>query len=57
MKKVYGWFKAYDSVEVEDNATEQEIRQKLAESMGFDYFTTVSPDEVEEFSLTPPWED
>ena len=33
-------------VEVEDNATIEEIKAKLADRMGWDYFCTVYPDGV-----------
>ena len=48
MKKYIGYFKAVVEIEVEDNATEEEIRAMLADKMSDEYFTCVSPKEVED---------
>lgn len=46
MKTIRGWFKAYDVIEVEDDASDEEIKEKMAKSMEIYYFTTVYPEEV-----------
>lgn len=46
MKEISGWIKAWGTVEVDDNATEEEMREALADRLGFVYFTTVYPEDV-----------
>ena len=46
MKTIRGWFKAYDIIEVEDDATDEEIRAKMADSMSTYYFTNLHPENV-----------
>ena len=46
MKKICGWFKAYTCVEVEDNASEEEIKAKIADRASWNYFTTLSPEDI-----------
>ena len=41
-----GYFKAYETVELPENATPEEIQEALANSMSFNYFTTVYPEDV-----------
>ena len=46
MKRVWGYYKAYDYIDVEDDATEDEIKQALADHVSYQNFTTVYPDEI-----------
>ena len=46
MKTIRGYFEAYGDIEVEDNATDEEIREKMATHLGFEYFTWLRPEDV-----------
>ena len=46
MKEYSGWFKAWGTVELPENATEQEIKQALADHLGFDYFISLTPEDI-----------
>jgi len=46
MKEVKGWAKLYRTVEVKDDATEEEIKQALADSLNYYYFSVVEPEDI-----------
>ena len=46
MKTIRGYFKAYDEIEIEDNATEEEIKQKMADSLGLYYSIMLRPEHI-----------
>ena len=46
MKTIRGYFEAYGDIEVEDNATDEEIREKMATHLEFKYFTWLCPEDV-----------
>ena len=46
MKKVWGWYKAWGYVEVEDNATEDEMKEAMAKHMSWENATWLSAEDI-----------
>ena len=46
MQTIWGWYKTYGYVEVEDDATAEEIRKALADHMSFENATYIYPKDI-----------